>query len=111
MQLIPVFLVSLIYLASIGHGAQYQFDDYKVYTLDVETEEQLKALQEIENADSYEGGYDFWKSPNLGGQAELMVPPFEIPNIRALIKTLGFKSEIKVHNVQKCVEKWLYSKI
>jgi len=91
-------------LALAIDAVQLRFDDYKVYKIKVETEAQLWALQEIENSGSFEGGFDFWKSPILGDEAELMVPPFEVPRFTAMINTLAMSSQLKIENVQKLID-------
>lgn len=84
-------------------AAQFRFDNYRVYKIKVETEAQLLALQDIENGGSFEGGFDFWKSPAMGDEAELMVPPFEMPRFSSIINMLGMKSQLKIKDVQQFV--------
>lgn len=103
MKIILVLVAMASCLAMSIDAAQFRFDNYQVYKIKVESEAQLLALQEIENSASFEGGFDFWKSPVLGDEAELMVPPFEVPRFSAMINSLGIKSQLKIKDVQKLV--------
>lgn len=98
-----VLAIIAVGLTAVSTAAQFRFDDYQVYKIKVETKAQLLALQKLENGDAFEGGFDFWKAPVLGGEAELMVPPFEVQRFKSMISMHRMRSTLKIEDVQRCV--------
>lgn len=78
-----------------------RFDNYRVYTMIVENEEQLRALRELE---SYRDGIEFLESPqSIGDFAELIVPPHKLGDINDLFEKYHIKSLAKSNNLQRFV--------
>lgn len=79
-------------------ATKVRFDQYRVYSLAVENVQQAMQLQNIE---SHSMGYDFWKSPAVGKDAEIMVPPHMLANFEDLVQSLNISYNLKIENVQR----------
>lgn len=80
-----------------------RFDNYRVYSITIETEKQLKLLQEFEN---YHNELIFIEAPTtIGINAEVLVPPHKFADISDLFQINGLKTDIKVNNLQRLVNK------
>lgn len=91
--LVAVFLAVAVLCVS---GEPARFDNYKVFTLKVTTEEQLTQLQQIEN----DGQYTFWTAPNRLNDVDIMVAPHKFAEFDDLVDFLHIESVLKVENVQ-----------
>lgn len=77
-----------------------RFDNYKVYRLNVETEQQLNLLREIDNSETATG-YEFWQRPNyLGRTADIMVAPHQMGEFVKIMNDAGIEATELVSNVQ-----------
>lgn len=77
-----------------------RFDNYRVYSFNVETVEQLKELKKL---DGNSDGFDFWKLADVGKEADLMVPPHKYADFEELMAALKISYHLKIRNVQECV--------
>lgn len=96
------FVVSLllcsILIVACDEDVRARFDNYRVYSFDVENENQLSALQEIE---SNPDGLMYLEAPILGRTADLLVPPHKLADVKDLFKSLDLKSKLKTRNIQQ----------
>lgn len=93
-----VVLSVLLWLGTISAEQQARFDNYQVYSLQVENENQLKILREL---GSNPNGFEFWRSAShIGRSADIMVAPHQIATFDELVKTINIKSNLMVENVQ-----------
>lgn len=93
------FVVAILFACFVGaFGEKVRFDNYRVYSLNVTNDEQLKVLRDFEgNTD----GTTFLESPTaVGHTAELLVPPQKFDDITKLFESNGIKNEIKTRNLQ-----------
>lgn len=75
------------------------FDKYRVYSIDVETDEQLQGLLQLQKSPLI--GIDFWKSPSgIGRRSDIMVPPHQIAAFNELTEKLKLSKRVMVENVQ-----------
>lgn len=88
-------VIGLVFGCAVADKAR--FDNYRVYKLKVDTEEQLEVLQQIE---SFPDGYSFWESPFLNKYAEIVVPPHKFGEISELFERFNFEYDLKITNVQ-----------
>lgn len=86
----------LVLCSSVSLGEKSRFDNYRVYTLKVTTEEQLTALQDIEES----GKYEFWTSPTAKKDVDIMVPPHKFSEFSDLVDYLDIEFALKIENVQ-----------
>lgn len=86
----------LVLCSSIALGEKARFDNYRVYTLKVTTEEQLTALQGIEEG----GKYEFWSPPTSKTDVDIMVPPHKFAEFSDLVDYLDIEFSLKIENVQ-----------
>lgn len=78
-----------------------RFDNYRIYSITIETEKQLRILQEFE---SYHNELTFIEAPTMIGiNAELLVPPHKFADISDFFQINRLKAEIKVNNLQRWV--------
>lgn len=98
MKSLAFFLVFSSFSMTICDKAR--FDNYRIYSITIETEEQLKLLQEFENHERY-----IEPPTMIGTNAEILVPPHKFADISDLFETYGLKAEIKVNNLQRLVFK------
>lgn len=95
---------SLVYLViSISLQAIYcekaRFDNYRVYSIVVDNNEQLQALQELENSPN---GLLFIVPPmHNQTSVEIIVPPHKFADISELCETFNMRKELKVENLQR----------
>lgn len=89
-----MFLLSL--LISTESSTKQRFDNFKVYSVKVENEEQLEVLEKLEKKD-----YDFWESPILGNVADVMISPDREPYFESLMDIYKIERSVKVANVQE----------
>lgn len=91
MQSVVTILGILFFGQSLALTVRY--DNYRVYSVKVENTDHLNRLESIS------GRYDFWKSGNVGQQADIMVAPHEIDEFEKFIENMN--SSVKVDNVQR----------
>lgn len=87
----------LVFCATITVGEKARFDNYKVHTLKVTTDEQLSFLQKLEE----ENSYMFWSAPTSKNDIDIIVPPHKLPEFEDLVKYLKVESSLKIENIQK----------
>lgn len=75
-----------------------RLDNYRVYSISVQTKDQLEALQALENDPD---GLMYLEVPHLGRAAELLVPPNKISEMHKLLKSLKLKFYVKTRNIQQ----------
>lgn len=91
-----VFIVCSLVVV-LGNIAR--FDNYRVYSVNIENDEQLKVLTDLE---IYPNGILFFESPTGVGQiADLIVAPHKFADISDLFDAYKIKNRIKLKNVQK----------
>lgn len=76
-----------------------RFDNYRVYSIEIENEEQLKVLQQFEN---HQDGLLFLIPPMaVPMRVEIVVPPHKFADIFELCEKYDIKNEIQIENLQK----------
>lgn len=99
MWLLAIFLVLSSLSMAICDKAR--FDNYRIYSIAIETEDQLNLLQEIAN---YQSEVVFLEAPlAVGVNAEILVPPHKFADVSDLFETHDLKADIKVKNLQRLV--------
>lgn len=93
---------AIILLVTAVWSRQLTYHDFKVFTVNVENEEQLNVLKNLEHDD---GGYSYsyWKDPILGRDADIVVPPNKLSDFGALVSALNLNSTLKIANIQRFV--------
>lgn len=95
-----IFTISLLFTSFlITYGEKARFDNYRVYSVEITNESQLKLLQEL---DSIQTGISFMKMPMaIGKTVEIIVPPHEFAKISVLFGEYEMKNWLKIENLQK----------
>lgn len=94
------FLAAIFVVIFVGaYGEKVRFDNYRVYSVNVENGEQLKVLRELE---AYPDGTIFLDYPTVVGQTvDMIVPPHKFADIAETFEAFKFKNHIKTHNLQE----------
>lgn len=89
-------LVLLMVLSCFAAKARY--DNYKLYSIQLQNEDQAKAVLELQNNTD---AYDFWSDPSLVRDTDVMVPPHKFGDFEDFLTRFGIPHNIKVENVQE----------
>lgn len=92
MQLVATIFGILFIGQSLAQTQTVRYDNYRVYSVQVENDDQFRQLQ------SLEGQYDFWRSGTVGQHSDIMVAPKDVVEFEKFIENMN--SSIKVDNVQ-----------
>lgn len=99
MRLLKLVVIFTSFLMTFGEKAR--FDKYRVYSINIENEKHLEALQELENN---QDGLTFIEAPTvIGTDAQIIVPPHKFADISDLFQMYDMKTEIKSNNLQRFV--------
>lgn len=80
-------------------GEKIRYDNYRIYTANIDNEKQLEVLQALE---SYRDGILFLESPMMVKRsADLLVAPHKFADVTNLFESFEINNEIKVENVQR----------
>ncbi|CAO1308920.1 unnamed protein product [Diamesa serratosioi] len=80
-----------------------RFDNYRVYSINIENAKQLNILQEL---NEYPDGYNFWDPPSkVNSKIDLVVPPHQFAHFGELVKALNLKTKVKINNLQQTMDK------
>lgn len=93
-------IILLTFLVTVVWSRQLTFEEFKVFNINVENEEQLKMLQDLGNQDD---GYSYWKEPIIGREADLVVPPNKLHDFHALASAKNLNFTLKISNIQRWV--------
>lgn len=96
MKLLLMVVGLAMVLATNVNSEPARFDNYKVFTLKVASDEQLEQLREIED----NGRYTFWTGPNGLNDVDIMVAPHQFAEFDDLVNHLHIESVLKIDNVQ-----------
>lgn len=92
-------LAILISCLVIVFGEKARFDNYRVYSVNIENLAQLKVLNDLE---AYPDGILFLDSPTIVDQkATLIIPPHKYADIAELFETYQIENHVRTHNLQK----------
>lgn len=93
--ILAIFLVCFTLSAS----EKVRFDNYRVHSIKIENESQLKFLQELENI---RDGLEFIDYPMVILQTiDIIVPPHKFADVTELFESNQIKHQIKIENLQK----------
>ncbi|CRK92462.1 CLUMA_CG006024, isoform A [Clunio marinus] len=100
LTLLSIFLVFLSILGVFSENAR--FDNYRVYSIEVQSNIQLKILNELsETSDSY----NFWEVPTkVGVNADLVVPPHQFAHFGEIVDKYNLTTNLIISNLQEFIE-------
>lgn len=97
MNLPSLAILFACFAACLGEKAR--FDNYRVYSIEIENVQQLDILKQIENG---QDGISFFKSPTgIHQKIDVLVPPHKFADIHELFQELELKIDLKIENLQK----------
>uniref|UniRef100_A0A1B0DHR3 Zinc carboxypeptidase A 1 n=1 Tax=Phlebotomus papatasi TaxID=29031 RepID=A0A1B0DHR3_PHLPP len=95
-----LIVFSVVILLAFSSAEKVRFDNYKVYKVQIDNEEQLHVMHEIEKAAF--SSYDFWRSPSyVGNPVEIMVAPHKLSEFEEIMESLKYDYILKITNVQE----------
>lgn len=94
-----IFICAAVFcLGAVQSEVKARFDNYRVYSLDVQNEYQLNILNELSNNPN---GFEFWRgASHVGRNADIMVAPHQIATFDELVRSIDIKSRLMVENIQ-----------
>lgn len=79
-------------------GEKVRYDNYRVYSINVENEQQLRVLRDLKNS---RDGILFMETPiGLQKTIDIVVPPYKFKSISALFETYKIRNQIKIEDLQ-----------
>lgn len=94
-----VKLVMFFASFSVIFGDKARFDHYRVYSIEVKTEEQVNVLQELENQ---QDGLTFTRPATATDTvAEIIVPPHKFADISEFYEKFNLTNQIIIDDLQK----------
>lgn len=94
-------LALVLLLAASCFAAKSRYDNYKLYSMQLKTEEQAKAVVELEDSTD---AYDFWSATSLVRDTDVMVPPHKLGEFEDFLTRFNIQFQIKVENIQELVD-------
>lgn len=84
-------------------GEKARFDNYRVYSIKIQNENQLEVLQALENS---QDGISYIEAPiTVKRKAEMIVPPHKFADISDFFGKFEIEHEIKIDDLQRSVDK------
>jgi len=78
-----------------------RFDNYRLYSVDIDTLDQLQLFQKLEDNSN---GFLLWNYPVLGGAADVMVAPHKLSEFREMTELYKLKIDLKIKNIQSLID-------
>lgn len=93
-----VVFAAMLVCAAATQSEKARFDNYRVYSVNIENDEQLEILQELEN---HQDSLSFLKAPiSTQRNAEIIVPPQKLADVMKFFEANQLNSSIKYENLQ-----------
>lgn len=97
MKLITLVILGVCLNVVVGEKAR--FDKYRVYSIDIDNEEQLSVLEDLENQ---QDGLTFVRPVTAAGTlTEVIVPPHKFADISELCEKFNMTNEILIEDLQQ----------
>lgn len=93
-------LLFTVLMATSCFAAKARYDNYKLYSMQLQNEEQAKAVVELEQ---HTDSYDFWSATSLVRDVDVMVPPHKFGEFEDFLDRFNISFHIKVENIQTFV--------
>lgn len=97
-------VVAILFVCFAGvFGVKARFNDYRVFSVSIETEKQLNVLRELE---THPNGILFRGMPTTVRQnVDIIVPPHKLFDIYKIFSAHEFNSQTKTEDLQKSAKK------
>ncbi|XP_055711145.1 zinc carboxypeptidase-like [Phlebotomus papatasi] len=94
--------VVIVLVLALVKAEPFKFDNYRVYTVKVENDDQLLALKDLQTGPHH---YEFIDEPMRSGQeVDLIVPPSYQDDFESLVTGKEMKVEMIIPNLQKLID-------
>lgn len=94
-----IVFVVLFWIVATTIGEKARFDNYRVYSIEVENDDQLQVLKELENQ---QNGLLFLMPPTINQTfVELVVPPHKFAEFFELCEKFHMQNNLKIDNLQR----------
>lgn len=97
LKLVLIFACHL--LINGENGEKARFDNYRIYSIKIQSEKQLELLQNLENIPD---GISYIEAPiSIKQNAEMIVPPHKFADMSDFFEKFGIDNAIKIDNIQR----------
>lgn len=94
---VVALLLAIISTSTVA-AEQTRFDSYRVYSVKISDEQQLRQLRGMDGTT----GYDMWRSArHVGATAAIMVSPQKNDEFNEIVTAFGVETKLMVDNVQR----------
>ncbi|XP_053971893.1 zinc carboxypeptidase-like [Hylaeus volcanicus] len=94
--------IVLVALFALATAEKVRYDNYKVFRVTPQSEEQLHTVRDLE---SLSDSFSFWKEPTaVNGFADVMVAPHKTHDFTEMMDNLGVKYETFIPDVQTLID-------
>lgn len=97
MKLFAALLV-FIGFCVVVQSEKISYENYRVYSIQLDNEEQLKVLQTIER---YHPDMQFFTPPSIKIATDVAIPPWKLQNINTALSRHEIRFDIKTENLQR----------
>ena len=92
----------LVVLAVSAFAEKVRYDNFKVFSVNIEQESHLHVLQELQN----EQGVDFWEPPvKVNTKVNVAIPPQQLENFQEIVSGANIQSKLLMENLQDVIDK------
>lgn len=95
--------ILFVAIAAVVSTEPQRFDNYKVYQIKVLNEDHVNILRTLER--NVTDDYDFWNSPIVGRNTDIMVTPEKTDDFERMIKSFNMDIDVKIPNLQELVQR------
>ncbi|XP_047998835.1 zinc carboxypeptidase-like [Leguminivora glycinivorella] len=98
-----IYALLLAYLSNGVLSEKFRYDNYTVFRIHMENEEQMKVLKDLQDTDFR---FDFWTPPEHPSKlVQVMAGPEDKDDLQKLLTEHNMIAEISMNNVQEFIDK------
>ncbi|XP_055683696.1 zinc carboxypeptidase-like [Lutzomyia longipalpis] len=99
----PKSVVAIVLVLALVRAEPFRFDNYKVYRIKIEDDDQLFALKGLSTGPQQ---FEFMDEPKKSGEkVDLIVPPHLQRNFESLVSQKKMKIELAIPNLQNLIDR------
>ncbi|XP_055711144.1 zinc carboxypeptidase-like [Phlebotomus papatasi] len=93
----------LLVVLALTSAEPYRFDQFKVFRVRIEAQEQLDVLRSLKTGPN---SYEYFDEPrHIGQEVDMVVPPFLQSEFDSMITNTKMNKELMINNLQELVDK------
>ncbi|XP_066995323.2 zinc carboxypeptidase [Anabrus simplex] len=95
-------LLLVVLLGAAVYSEKVRYDNYQVFRVVPNTEEQVRFLYKLQNSAS---GFNFWNNVrHVNNPIDIMVPPHKLPEFEEIMESLQVNYNLIIRNVQSLMD-------